>query len=119
MKTCQMILIVALGLAVLGCESTVPSQGAVSSSQSMAEGRFVTVEEGFLVLRLPNGQTEEFMFTDTDSMNKWIKAGGISLSDAPFLSGGRSCRVHFKKGMYEDVEGDTQDVLEVTQIEWL
>ncbi len=71
-----------------------------------------------MILKMPNGATEDFYFPNSEQMDRWIKPR-LEYSDLPILSGGPACRVHFKSGSYENVEGEIVQVREITRFEWL
>jgi hypothetical protein len=101
--------ITACGSAGCGTDESGPAAPAAQSAP-LAEGTIVNVEEGFLILRLADGRTEEFMVPSDDS---------VVPIDRLLSATGRRCRVAFKMAIYEDVDGSVRRMRELVALQFL
>lgn len=73
-----------------------------------AEGTIVTVEEGYLLLDLPDGTRKEIGTVEA-----------IMPVDALLPAQGRRCRVDYRPEQVEEIDGSLRTALIMTKFEWL
>lgn len=104
----------AIGLLLLtvlasGCVAVPQAEYSASPSAGI-EGTITDCEDGFLFLRLANGQTVELLMPDPD----WLV-----VPQSVLKSKGRKCRVQVKRYSDVDAVGQPQLYTEITSFEWL
>jgi hypothetical protein len=107
-KTNFLLLSILAALLACGCESTPSAGSSTASPANVAEGRVVNAEDGFLELRMADGNSRFFMLPGDDTtvpsnINSHI---------------GRKCLIQFKKSSYENAEGEVSQQLEITRFVW-
>ncbi len=124
MKQSPLLLMSCLfvAVAIAGCVAPTASSRTGNSSlisgvtgssalPSVVEGTItspIAVEEGFLRLDLSDGTRMELMTDES-----------VAPMDYLLRASGKRCRVFYKDGFYEDVDGSRSPALQMTRIEWL
>jgi hypothetical protein len=109
MKSLAALMVIASGVLFSGCEIT-PTPSGNPSTPSEIVGSVADCEDGFLFLRLANGQTVDLLMPDSD----WLV-----VPQSVLKSNGRKCRVQVKRYWGTNAVGQPQFYTEITRFEWL
>lgn len=78
MKSLAPLLAMASGALISGCELT-PTASASTSAPSGIVGSVLDCEDGYLFVRLPNGESKEFFVEDPNLLDEFLKMKGRSI----------------------------------------